>query len=78
MLNWTAFGALAYILVFQGSTPLTEHITGGKYPEYSAYQERVGKFVPSPFSRGWNEKEMEVEGAKIAEKAKGKKGVKFS
>lgn len=76
--NWTIGGAIAYLLVFQGSTPLTEDISAGKYPEYKAYQERVGKFVPVPWQRGWNEKEMEQEGPKYVEKAKAKKGVKFS
>lgn len=32
--------------VFQGSTWLTERITSGKYPEYSAYQKKVGTFIP--------------------------------
>ena len=45
-LNWTAIGTLIYIGVFQGSTPLTEWISGQKYPEYKKYQAKVGMFLP--------------------------------
>lgn len=44
--NWTGFGALFYIALFQGSTWLTEKLSTQKYPEYKEYQQRVGKFVP--------------------------------
>lgn len=44
--NWTGFGALGYLALFQGSTWLTEKITKGKYPEYAEYQQRVAKFLP--------------------------------
>ena len=44
--NWTWFGALSYLLIFQGSTPLTERISAGKYPEYKDYQQAVGRFFP--------------------------------
>ncbi|CAK1355628.1 hypotheticalsprotein [Cercospora beticola] len=73
MYNWTCCGAIAYLLVFQGSTPLTERISGGKYPEYSLYQKRVGKFLPKLGGNGWDEKEMETLGPKHAEQAKAKK-----
>lgn len=46
--SWPIAGALSYLALFQGSTWLTELITAGKYPEYSEYQLRVGKFIPSP------------------------------
>ncbi|KAK3713042.1 hypothetical protein LTR37_008727 [Vermiconidia calcicola] len=72
--NWTAAGAMLYSSVFQGSTPITEWISGGKYPEYSLYKERVGMFLP--FGRGWNEKEMEHEGPKLVEEKKRKEGAK--
>lgn len=44
--HWTVLGALGYVLLFQGSTRLTESITASKYPEYADYQARVGKFIP--------------------------------
>ncbi|KAK6434559.1 hypothetical protein LTR95_009258 [Oleoguttula sp. CCFEE 5521] len=74
--NWTAFGMLQYLGVFAGSTPLTEWISAGKYPEYKIYQKRVGKFLPWPFGKGWNEKEMEVLGPKVAEEARKEKAKK--
>lgn len=45
-LQWTGVGVVGYLLIFQGSTPLTESISAGKYPEYSEYQARVGRFIP--------------------------------
>jgi len=54
--NYTIVGMIGYLLVFQGSTPLTEGISSGKYPEYALYQARVGQFIPTGL--GWNEKEM--------------------
>ena len=44
--QWTGLGAVGYLLIFQGSTPLTEAISAGKYPEYAEYQARVGRFIP--------------------------------
>lgn len=44
--NWAGLGALGYLAIFQGSVRLTEAITAGKYPEYSDYQARVGRFMP--------------------------------
>lgn len=48
--NWTGFGALALVALFQGSTALTEAITAGKYPEYKTYQGQVGMFIPKSLS----------------------------
>lgn len=45
-LQWTGLGVLGYLLIFQGSTPLTESISASKYPEYREYQARVGRFIP--------------------------------
>ncbi|KAL1971072.1 hypothetical protein VTN77DRAFT_23 [Rasamsonia byssochlamydoides] len=45
-LNWAGVGALGYLLLFQGSTWLTESISASKYPEYREYQARVGRFIP--------------------------------
>ncbi|KAI1931476.1 hypothetical protein LOZ58_000013 [Ophidiomyces ophidiicola] len=47
--NWSGIGALSYVLLFQGSTILTESITASKYPEYDDYQYLVGKFIPIPW-----------------------------
>ncbi|KAI9166678.1 hypothetical protein HJFPF1_02792 [Paramyrothecium foliicola] len=47
--SWTALGSGALILLFQGSTWLTEAITAGKYPEYKSYQQQVGMFIPKAF-----------------------------
>lgn len=33
-------------MIFQGSTPLGEEISAGKYPEYKDYQRLVGRFLP--------------------------------
>ncbi|KAJ6446599.1 hypothetical protein O9K51_01372 [Purpureocillium lavendulum] len=40
-------GSAALILLFQGSTWLTELITAGKYAEYPEYQRQVGMFIPT-------------------------------
>jgi steroid 5-alpha reductase family enzyme len=50
-LNWTAIGVLLLILIFQGSSVLTENISCNKYPEYVAYQKTVPRFIPNPFRR---------------------------
>ncbi|KAL7909654.1 hypothetical protein GGI35DRAFT_450571 [Trichoderma velutinum] len=44
--SWAGVGAVLLVLLFQGSTNLTENITSGKYPEYKAYQNHVGMFIP--------------------------------
>ncbi|KAG6038526.1 hypothetical protein E4U41_004119 [Claviceps citrina] len=44
--SWTFVGSGSLILLFQGSTWLTEAITASKYPEYAEYQSQVGMFIP--------------------------------
>lgn len=44
--SWTFVGSGSLILLFQGSTWLTEAITAGKYAEYAEYQRQVGMFIP--------------------------------
>lgn len=44
---WTGIGSGLLILLFQGSTWLTEKITAQKYPEYRAYKKQVGMFIPT-------------------------------
>lgn len=46
MYNWTMAGPIVLLLIFQGSTWLTELITAGKYPEYREYQKQVPRFFP--------------------------------
>ncbi|KAF4587771.1 DUF1295 domain-containing protein [Ophiocordyceps camponoti-floridani] len=46
MYNWSGVGCASLILLFQGSTLLTESITAGKYTEYAEYQRQVGMFMP--------------------------------
>ncbi|RFU78937.1 hypothetical protein TARUN_3291 [Trichoderma arundinaceum] len=48
--SWAGIGAVILVLLFQGSTNLTENITSGKYPEYKAYQQHVGMFIPRTFA----------------------------
>ncbi|KAH8894773.1 DUF1295-domain-containing protein [Thozetella sp. PMI_491] len=45
--SWAGVGPSFLVLLFQGSTWLTEAITAGKYPEYKDYQKAVGMFVPT-------------------------------
>lgn len=43
-----ALGATLLVLLFQGSTPFTESITAGKYPEYREYQRVTSRLLPLP------------------------------
>ncbi|KAI1331259.1 hypothetical protein F5Y16DRAFT_361031 [Xylariaceae sp. FL0255] len=45
--SWAGTGAFSLLMLFQGSTWLTELITSGKYPEYKNYQKQVGVLIPS-------------------------------
>ncbi|MBK8699068.1 MAG: DUF1295 domain-containing protein [Saprospiraceae bacterium] len=45
-LNWSITGSLLLILLFQGSANFSEEISAGKYPLYSAYQQKVRRFWP--------------------------------
>lgn len=46
IINWSVIGALLLIVLFQGSSALAEEISGGKYPEYSDYCQKVSRFFP--------------------------------
>ena len=46
--HWTGLGCVVLILMFQGSTRLTEKISSAKYPGYSNYQATVPMFIPNP------------------------------
>jgi len=47
-LNWSALGPVLLILLFQGSTRFTEHLTLRRYPEYVDYQRAVPMLAPLP------------------------------
>jgi len=46
--HWTGLGCVVLILMFQGSTRLTEKISTERYPAYSSYQAAVPMFIPNP------------------------------
>ena len=48
-LNWSVMGAILLVLLFWGSSNLSESISKGKYPDYADYQKRVPRFVPFKF-----------------------------
>jgi steroid 5-alpha reductase family enzyme len=45
-LNITILGPVLLIIIFAGSSRLTENISKEKYPEYTAYQKEVSRFIP--------------------------------
>jgi len=45
-INWSVMGAILLVLLFWGSSNLSESISAGKYPDYSEYTKRVPRFVP--------------------------------
>lgn len=45
-INITLLGPVLLILLFAGSSRLTESISSSKYPEYADYQKRVSRFLP--------------------------------
>ena len=47
--NWTIAGSVLLVLLFQGSTQLTETISSKKYPAYASYKKAVPKFFPKLF-----------------------------
>ena len=46
LVNWSIFGSLLLIVLFQRSSSLAEEISGGKYPQYAAYCKTVSRFLP--------------------------------
>ncbi|MGB8357070.1 MAG: DUF1295 domain-containing protein [Bacteroidales bacterium] len=47
-INITVIGPLLLVLLFIGSSRLTENISSSKYPDYVAYKEKVPRFFPWP------------------------------
>ena len=44
--NWSIIGAILLIVLFQGSSALSEELSSSKYPEYSDYIKKVSRFFP--------------------------------
>lgn len=44
--NWSIIGALLLVVLFLGSSALSEQISSSKYPEYDSYCKSVSKFFP--------------------------------
>jgi len=51
LINWTLAGPLLLILLFSGSSQMTESISSAKYPDYAAYRKDVPKFLPDIFRK---------------------------
>lgn len=45
-INWSIAGCLLLVVLFRGSSELSEALTLSKYPEYKNYQQKVGRFIP--------------------------------
>lgn len=45
-INWTLSGAILLVLLFLGSSEMTERISSDKYPDYASYKKAVPKFLP--------------------------------
>jgi len=48
-INWSVMGAILLVLLFWGSSSLSESISKGKYPDYAEYLKRVPRFLPFKF-----------------------------
>ena len=48
-LNWTLTGPFLLVILFLGSTALTERISSSKYPGYADYKKDVPKYFPRIF-----------------------------
>lgn len=50
-INFTLLGPVLLVILFIGSSIMTEKISSSKYPDYSSYQKEVPKFIPRIFRR---------------------------
>lgn len=50
-INFTLAGPVLLVMLFIGSSVMTENISSSKYPEYTVYQKQVPKFIPRIFRR---------------------------
>lgn len=48
-INWSMAGCLLLVILFQGSSDFSEAISSGKYPQYSNYKKKAGRFFPKFF-----------------------------
>jgi len=48
-INMTLAGAVLLVILFMGSSRLTEKISSQKYPEYAEYKKRVPRYLPKVF-----------------------------
>ncbi|UTW60636.1 DUF1295 domain-containing protein [bacterium SCSIO 12741] len=44
--NWSLAGVILLMLLFMGSSDMSEKISSGKYPKYADYIKRVPRFIP--------------------------------
>lgn len=51
IINWSMAGSLLLLILFQGSSDFSEGISAQKYPAYSDYQKKVGRFFPKLFTK---------------------------
>lgn len=45
-INWSIIGCILLVILFKSSSDFSEEISASKYPEYSEYQKKVGRFIP--------------------------------
>ncbi|MDX9902505.1 MAG: DUF1295 domain-containing protein [Bacteroidales bacterium] len=50
-INFTLLGPVLLVILFIGSSVMTEKISSGKYPDYTIYQREVPKFIPRIFRK---------------------------
>ncbi|HWU69098.1 MAG TPA: DUF1295 domain-containing protein, partial [Stenotrophobium sp.] len=48
-IDWSIVGCLLLIVLFRGSSNLSESLQAAKYPRYADYQKRVPRFIPKIF-----------------------------
>jgi steroid 5-alpha reductase family enzyme len=48
-INWTIAGSVLLVILFIGSSTLTEKISSEKYPSYADYRKKVARFFPRIF-----------------------------
>jgi steroid 5-alpha reductase family enzyme len=48
-INWTITGSVLLVILFIGSSTLTEKISSEKYPSYTDYRKKVARFFPRIF-----------------------------
>lgn len=76
--NYAVVGPIAYFVLFQGSTRMTEEITKAKYPAYRWYQKKVGMLCPVPFCYwDWENNSTIVDPADSADSAERVDGKKI-